>query len=111
LRAVVLWRITPTHHLRLMYFNNTVKRSKVLDEAIAWGDFTFNAGSRVDYRNSFEITDANGNVSNVASATKASNVPAPLPAWATTASRRMSASARSPSTAGSSPTTPAFRPT
>jgi hypothetical protein len=116
-RADVLWRITPAHHLRLMYFNNKVDRSNVLNEDIAWGDFTFQKGANVEFRQKLEtvelayeyaflrapayevsasvgvhysglnlrlagaatITDGSGNVTNVASATKADTVPAPLP--------------------------------
>jgi hypothetical protein len=54
-RGDVLWRITPTHHLRFMYFNNTINRSRVIDEAIKWGDYTFDVGGKVDYRNKIEI--------------------------------------------------------
>jgi hypothetical protein len=53
-RADVLWRITPAHHLRFMYFNNTVDRSRVLEEDIRWGDFTFLAGAKVDFRQKLE---------------------------------------------------------
>jgi hypothetical protein len=52
-RADVMWRITPAHHLRFMYFDNTVNRSKVIDEAVEWGDYTFSANGRVDSRNQF----------------------------------------------------------
>ena len=55
LRGDVLWRITPAHHLRFMYFNNSSDRSRVLDAPIAWGDYTFNAGSRVDLKYEFEV--------------------------------------------------------
>jgi hypothetical protein len=117
LRGDVLWRITPAHHLRFMYFDNSVQRSRVLGEDLRWGDYTFNAGSRTDlkYENqvtelayeyafmrqpSYElsasigvhytkttlrlsgdasVTDANGNITNVSAATKASSLPAPLP--------------------------------
>lgn len=38
------WRITPTHHLRLMVFNHTIIRSAVIDRAIKWGDCTLDVG-------------------------------------------------------------------
>jgi hypothetical protein len=44
-RGDVLWRITPEHHMRLMYFDNQNTRTKVLEENIAWGDYTFLSGS------------------------------------------------------------------
>ena len=53
-RADVLWRITPAHHLRFMYFNNTVDRSRIIDEELRWGDYTFQAGGRVDFRQKLE---------------------------------------------------------
>jgi hypothetical protein len=43
-----LWRITPAHHLRFMYFDNTRKASKVIDQQIKWGDYTFQVGGQVD---------------------------------------------------------------
>jgi hypothetical protein len=116
-RADVLWRITPAHHLRFMYFNITIDRSNVIDEDVRWGDYTFQSGGKVDFRQKLEtiklsyeyaflrgpanevsasvgvhytslnlrlagaaaITESNGQVSNVSSATKTSTVPAPLP--------------------------------
>jgi hypothetical protein len=47
-RADVLWRITPAHHVRFDYFNNTSNRSKVVNRDINWGDNTFLANGRVD---------------------------------------------------------------
>jgi hypothetical protein len=49
-RGDVLWRITPAHHLRFMYFDNTNTRTKVLQEDIAWGDYTFLSGSSAKLR-------------------------------------------------------------
>ena len=48
IRADALWRITPTHHLRFMYFDNDLTRSRVLDQDIQWGDYTFAKGSNVE---------------------------------------------------------------
>jgi hypothetical protein len=56
-RADALWRITPTHHARLMYFNNSQSRSRVLADPIKWGDFTFQAGSNVQSDTKFSITE------------------------------------------------------
>lgn len=51
-----LWRITPTHHLRLMYFNNDTTRSRVLDEPVFWGDYTFAAGANVEAKSKYSVT-------------------------------------------------------
>jgi hypothetical protein len=56
-RADVLWRITPEHRLRAMYFDNSVTRSKVLANDVEWGDYTFLAGSRADFKHSFEALE------------------------------------------------------
>ena len=116
-RADALWRITPTQHVRFMYFDDTRRSSRVLDRTVNWGDYTFQVGANVDSETKFTIaelayewafvrspsyelgatfgvhytdmriklsgvatlTDANGNVSQAASAVKSSSVPAPLP--------------------------------
>jgi hypothetical protein len=46
-RIDALWRITPKHHMRFMYFNNNVSRSKTLDRDIQWGDATYKVGANV----------------------------------------------------------------
>lgn len=56
-RADVLWRITPTHHARLMYFDYNKTRSRVLDDPITWGDYTFQAGSNVRSDSKFSILE------------------------------------------------------
>lgn len=43
-----LWRITPTHHLRFLYFDTQNDGSRTLARTINWGDYTFAVGSRVD---------------------------------------------------------------
>jgi hypothetical protein len=53
-RADVLWRITPAHHLRFMYFDNSNSRTRVLDENIEWGDYTFLAGSSATFKQEFD---------------------------------------------------------
>jgi len=49
-----LWRITPAHHLRFMYFDNSQTRSRVLGEDVKWGDYTFLAGSYAEFRQEFK---------------------------------------------------------
>lgn len=54
-RADVLWRLTPTHRLRAMYFDNSESRSRVLAEDVQWGDNTFGKGSRADYSQKLKV--------------------------------------------------------
>ena len=54
-RADALWRITPNHHLRFLYFNNTNDRTNAISRDIAWGDYTFKAGATVESRTKFQI--------------------------------------------------------
>jgi hypothetical protein len=56
-RADVLWRITPTQHLRFMYFNDKSDRSRVLDQNIQWGDYTFQAGANVEANRRMQIAE------------------------------------------------------
>ena len=53
-RADMLWRITPAHRMRLMYFDNSQTRSRVLEEDVKWGDYTFQQGSRTDFKQEFK---------------------------------------------------------
>jgi hypothetical protein len=46
-RADVLWRFLPKHHLRFMYFDDDVRHTRSIDQDIAWGDYTFQANARV----------------------------------------------------------------
>ena len=55
IRGDVLWRITPTHHLRFLYFDNSVTRKRVIDEDIAFGDDVFHAGGEVKAKTSLKI--------------------------------------------------------
>jgi len=55
IRADLLWRITPQHHLRFMYFDNANARSSVLDEDIEWGDYTFLAGSEAEFEQKIKV--------------------------------------------------------
>jgi hypothetical protein len=47
-RLDALWRITPRHHLRFMYFDNRITRNRVLDRDITWGDNTYHLGANVE---------------------------------------------------------------
>jgi hypothetical protein len=55
-RADALWRITPTHHLRLMYFNNDQTRAAQLTQDVTWGDYTFAAGTSLEAKQKYSIT-------------------------------------------------------
>ena len=54
-RADLLWRITPNHHLRFLYFNNEVKAKRVIDRDVTWGDNVFTAGGEVKAKSTFKI--------------------------------------------------------
>ena len=54
-RADVLWRITPTHRMRVLYFDNSQTRSKVLDQDVEWDDYTFLKGSNISYSEKFNV--------------------------------------------------------
>jgi hypothetical protein len=55
LRAEVLWRITPRQRVRFSYFNNDVKRTRTIDQDLAWGDYTFLAGGQVTAETKFRV--------------------------------------------------------
>ena len=54
-RADVLWRITQRQHLRFMYFSNDIKRTRTIDQDLAWGDYTFVAGGEVTAEQKFSV--------------------------------------------------------
>lgn len=56
-RADALWRITPTQHLRLMYFDDTRRSSRALDRTVDWGDYMFQVGANVDSETKFTIAE------------------------------------------------------
>ena len=56
-RADALWRITPTQHVRFMYFDDTNRSSRVLDRTVNWGDYTFQVGANVDSETKFTIAE------------------------------------------------------
>lgn len=54
-RADLLWRINPKHHLRFLYFDNSNRRTKTIDEDLAWGDYVFQANAAVDVDTTFKV--------------------------------------------------------
>ena len=54
-RADVMWRITQRQHLRFMYFSNDIKRTRTIDQDLAWGDYTFVAGGQVTAEQKFSV--------------------------------------------------------
>jgi hypothetical protein len=54
-RGEVLWRITPTQHVRFSYFDNDVGRTRSIDQDLPWGDYTFKAGGQVAAEIKFRV--------------------------------------------------------
>lgn len=54
-RADALWRITPAHHLRFMYFDNATSRTKTLVEDVKWGDYTFLKNSSATFQDEISV--------------------------------------------------------
>ena len=54
-RADLLWRITPKHHVRFLYFKNDVTRTRTIDAPLAWGDYTFQANATLNTHNSTKV--------------------------------------------------------
>jgi hypothetical protein len=57
IRGDLLWRISPDHHLRFLYFDNSNSRSRVIDRDIVWGDNTYTAGGEVKLKTSLKIAE------------------------------------------------------
>ena len=55
IRADALWRVLPRHHVRFLYFDNDVKRTRSLDEDVVWGDYTFKAAAQATAENKFTV--------------------------------------------------------
>jgi hypothetical protein len=55
IRADALWRITPAHHLRFLYFDDSTSRKRVIDEDLEWGDAVYTAGGEVKSKTTFKI--------------------------------------------------------
>jgi hypothetical protein len=47
LRADGLWRITPKHGVRLVYFHQGLDRTRSREQDFAWGDYTFKANASI----------------------------------------------------------------
>lgn len=54
-RADALWRISPAHHLRFMYFDNANTRTKSLGEDVKWGDYTFLKDSSATFKDELSV--------------------------------------------------------
>jgi len=51
IRADLLWRITPTQHVRFMYFTNDVTNTRAIPPpGLQWGDYTFNGSVTAETR-------------------------------------------------------------
>jgi len=57
IRADLLWRINPNHHLRFLYFDDSTRRKRVIDSDLAWGDNVFTAGGEVKLKTSLKIAE------------------------------------------------------
>ena len=55
LRVDVLWRITPKHDLRFVYFHDNTNRTRTFDHDIAWGDYTFLANGSVSADSTLDV--------------------------------------------------------
>jgi len=56
-RGDLLWRISPNHHLRFLYFNDSGTRQRVIDADLPWGDNVFTAGGEVKLKTSLKIAE------------------------------------------------------
>lgn len=54
-RADFLWRITERQSVSFSYFNDSITRTKTLDQDIPWGDYTFLANAQVSAQTRFNI--------------------------------------------------------
>lgn len=57
LRFDGLWRITPNHHLRFLYFDNKRTSSRTTSRDIRWDDVLYTAGVQVDAELRFSIAE------------------------------------------------------
>jgi hypothetical protein len=56
-RADILWRFLPRHHLRFLYFDNSITRTRTIDKDIIWGDYTFQLGGQVSAQNKITVLE------------------------------------------------------
>ena len=50
-----VWRITPTQHIRIMYFQSDVTRERSLSKNLEWGDYTFQANANISATNNLGV--------------------------------------------------------
>lgn len=58
-RADFLWRITQRQHLRFMYFDNDIHKTRTIDRNLEWGDYTFVVGGQVTAEQKFRVIELN----------------------------------------------------
>ena len=56
-RADILWRFLPKHHLRLLYFDYSSDSTRTLSHDVQWGDYTFLAGTNATSNRKFNTTE------------------------------------------------------
>ncbi|HSN72947.1 MAG TPA: hypothetical protein VLT59_15630 [Steroidobacteraceae bacterium] len=54
-RVDALWRITPRHHLRAMYFDNNQRGERALEEEIEFQGEIYPVGARLEAEHQFEV--------------------------------------------------------
>ena len=54
-RGELLWRISPTQHVRFSYFDHDVRGTRILNQDLAWGDYTFKFGGQVTAETEFSV--------------------------------------------------------
>jgi hypothetical protein len=55
IRGDALWRISPKHHVALMYFDNGISRTKTIDRDVHWGDAVYPVGATVTSESKFKV--------------------------------------------------------
>ena len=50
-----LWRFTPNHHLRALYFDSSLTRNKTLTQDIKWDNAVYKVGANVEAKNSIKV--------------------------------------------------------
>ena len=54
-RLDAVWRITPKQHVRLLWFESNVTRTRELNKNIEWGDYTFQANASITAQNNLGV--------------------------------------------------------
>jgi hypothetical protein len=55
LRADALWRITPKHDLRVVWFHHDTDRNRTFDHDLTWGDYTFLANGNISANSKLDV--------------------------------------------------------